>query len=224
MLMQESVKVRVNSNNYKYYKSIGYDIPMYIGTKGNPVIDRNAYININVNDLKPFTRDRVLLCCDNCSELYNSSYFDYHKKLDKYNGKNYCRKCVYKLFKSGKNHPMWKSDKTDEERTIERKYPEYKLFIRNVLERDDYTCYHCHERGCEMEVHHLDGYNWCKEKRTDVSNGITLCIYCHTMFHRIYGHKNNTALQFWEWMNENPKSLDNYNKYKKELRLLYCYE
>ena len=49
-------------------------------------------------------------------------------------------------------------------------------------------------------MHHLDGYNWCIEKRTDETNGITLCENCHKNFHSIYGFGGNTKEQFEEWI------------------------
>ena len=52
---------------------------------------------------------------------------------------------------------------------------------------------------CILEVHHLDGYDWCVEKRTDDTNGITLCETCHKNFHSLYGRGNNTKEQFEEW-------------------------
>lgn len=51
-----------------------------------------------------------------------------------------------------------------------------------------------------MNVHHLDGFNWCIEKRTNVDNGVTLCKRCHLNFHSIYGSGNNTRGQFEEYL------------------------
>jgi len=78
---------------------------------------------------------------------------------------------------------------------------EYELWRQEVYERDDYTCQYCGEYGGKLNVHHLDGYHWCIEKRVDVDNGITLCKNCHNEFHHIYGRNNNTREQFIEWLN-----------------------
>ena len=72
-------------------------------------------------------------------------------------------------------------------------------------------------------MHHLDGYNWCIEKRTDETNGITLCSNCHKNFYSIYGKGNNTKEQFEEWIG---KAI-NLVKYEGELpttRKVYCIE
>ena len=50
-----------------------------------------------------------------------------------------------------------------------------------------------------MNSHHLDGYDWCKERRIDINNGVCLCENCHKEFHKIYGYGNNTKEQYIEF-------------------------
>ena len=100
-------------------------------------------------------------------------------KYKKENGLYYCGTCSRKLFNSKENHPRWNSNKTNEERALRRNYFEYENFRMQVLKRDNYTCQCCNHQSTNLEVHHLDGYDWCKEKRTIVTNGITLCKNCH---------------------------------------------
>ena len=111
------------------------------------------------------------------------------------------------------NNNNWNADKTDEERENGRKYLEYTYFIKRVLARDKYTCQCCGNKGQNLEVHHLDGYEWCKEKRTDDTNGITLCHNCHKNFHSIYGNGGNTKEQFDEWFGSIIKLLK-YNEFQ----------
>ena len=112
-----------------------------------------------------------------------------------------CRKCYERKYK-GENHPRWNSNLTQEERERGRDYPEYTQFIKNVLKRDNYTCQCCGKEGNghNLRVHHLNGYNWCKEERTELYNGITLCKDCHKIFHKLYGKGNNTKEQFEEFI------------------------
>lgn len=99
----------------------------------------------------------------------------------------------------GEEHWKYNFDKTDEERVINRRYPEYTDWRKSVFERDDYTCCVCGEKGGRLNAHHLYGYDKYKELRTSLNNGITLCEQCHKSFHDIYGRGNNTEKQFIEY-------------------------
>lgn len=103
----------------------------------------------------------------------------------------------------GENHPNWNHDLTDEDRMYSRRHPEYVKWREEVFSRDGYTCKICYDdTGGNLKAHHLDGFNWCIERRLDVSNGITLCDTCHEDFHKEYGYGDNTEEQFDEWVNE----------------------
>lgn len=108
---------------------------------------------------------------------------------------------MYGIQRFGKENPNYKIEKTEEEREVGRLIEGYGVWRKHVYERDNYTCQCCgDDRGGNLTAHHLDGYSWCKEKRTDVENGITLCEKCHKQFHKEYGNFNNTKQQFVEYM------------------------
>lgn len=100
----------------------------------------------------------------------------------------------------GKLSPSYNYDISDEERIKNRTF--YREHLKNwrteVFQRDGYKCRLCNQKGY-LHAHHLDGYHWCKEKRFDVDNGITLCKDCHYKFHRTYGNRNNTSKQFQKY-------------------------
>lgn len=110
----------------------------------------------------------------------------------------------------GTNHPNYNPNKTDEERlkgryilgkhTIDR-------FRNKVYQRDEYTCQVCGQADKELNAHHLDGWNWAKGRRFDVSNGVTLCEECHIKFHKTYGKGNNTKEQFEEFKDKQELSV-----------------
>lgn len=132
--------------------------------------------------------------------------------LGRFNYGNGCQKCgwvengkkrrgvpVYSM--RGERHPNWNFSKSDLERENRRGVPGYKVWRSEVYERDCYTCQCCgNNKGGDLNAHHLDGYDWCKEKRTDVDNGITLCKKCHKDFHGKYGYGSNTRMQFEEYI------------------------
>ena len=223
-LLSTTVSIHLTQSTYKYYLNLGYDIPKFITKKGKETYDTHSIIEVKVEDLPLNCIAKVFVRCDICGNEYKMQYNRYCNSVKRYSILR-CRTCCSRFRASGKNHWNWKEDITDEERIIKRRYLEYNQFVSSVLERDDYTCQYCGIKGSELEVHHLDGYNWCIEKRTDTANGISLCINCHKLFHNIYGHKNNTKEQFMEWMHLKELNLPQYKSENiKYSKMIYCYE
>jgi len=114
-----------------------------------------------------------------------------------------CDTC-YKIHNVGENNPSWNPNLTDEDRIIERNLAENVEWIKKVLKRDNYKCQCCgNKTSGNLNVHHLEGYHWCKELRFEVSNGVTLCKDCHKEFHRLFGTKWNTSEQFYIFLRNN---------------------
>lgn len=140
------------------------------------------------------SRTKMEYICE-CGEQHSIRLHDFVRGVR-------CNSCKSKNL-SGENNPNWNSTKTDEEREVERSYPEYREWRITVYERDQYTCQCCFTKGGNgvvLNAHHLDGYNWCIEKRTDPDNGVTLCEDCHVDFHGNYGRGYNTREQYEEWI------------------------
>jgi hypothetical protein len=160
-----------------------------------------------VRDL--FSNRGYILISDKYVDAHGKLEFicEKHKELNQYTtftlarqGFCNCSEC-YSEKKRGENSPMWDDSIPNEIRYQSRAYPEYKLWRKNVLKRDNYTCVCCNEFvGKNGNVHHLDGYNWCIERRIDIDNGVTLCSDCHLRFHSIYGFGFNTYDQFNEFL------------------------
>ena len=186
MLLTENVEISLSQRNISHFKNLGYDC-------------NNKKIIVKIKDLMPTSKTRIKVMCDNCGIHYELSYGNY--VLHNRDGKTYCKKCIPKLFNSGINNLAYNPNISDEERIINRNYSDYYNFVKGVLKRDNYNCVIC-KSNKNLKVHHLDGYNWCIEKRTKIENGITLCQKCHKKFHYIYGNKNNTKQQFEDWVNK----------------------
>ena len=75
----------------------------------------------------------------------------------------------------------------------------HKTWRSAVLARDK-CCQICGQKGKRLNAHHLipkefDEYRW------DVSNGMTLCVHCHT-FGKHSAHKNPVWFTLWLVKNE----------------------
>lgn len=111
-----------------------------------------------------------------------------------------CWKCARGI--SGPLHHSYNPNLTEEDRRRDRaKNKKYKRFVKKVYRRDNYKCQLCSSKK-ELNAHHLDGWNWCKEKRYESDNGITLCGCCHENFHQYYGYGNNTSVQFFNYFDK----------------------
>lgn len=158
---------------------------------------------------------------ENDCELLEENYVGYHspmkfkcscgrissKALGSFMYSPFCRECVVEAIPTGKYHHNWRDYLTDEDRNISRNLPGYNQWREDVLKRDNYTCQCCEEYNAPLVVHHKDGYHWCKERRIDSTNGVTLCNECHDAeyvdsFHFLYGNRNNTEEQYNEWLKQ----------------------
>lgn len=182
-------------------KNCNNESPSYFHTS-NPYTIHNINLYLKLNDIH--------------IELLSEEYNGKNKKLkwkcennhifkmcwDNFYQGQRCRKCYLDANK-GKNNPNYNHDKTDEERLLGRytMSGESQITFRiNVFTRDNRFCQCCGSHNDKINAHHLDGYNWAKDKRFDVTNGVTLCEKCHKEFHKIYGKGNNTKLQYTEWI------------------------
>lgn len=100
--------------------------------------------------------------------------------------------------KLGPLHPNYNPNLTPDERLSKRDFTQGQNWKKEIYKRDNYQCQICNSKY-KINAHHLDGWHWCKERRFDITNGITLCTKCHNLFHKEYGNKNNTEEQFKEF-------------------------
>jgi 5-methylcytosine-specific restriction endonuclease McrA len=59
---------------------------------------------------------------------------------------------------------------------------EYRRWVKDVLKRDGYRCQKC-GRTDSLHVHHIKLFREYPALRADITNGITLCQFCHINEH-----------------------------------------
>lgn len=232
-LLTKEVKVYLGNGAIRRYEELGYKIPrvekIYYHPNGSVShrrysVPRGTYITVNVEDLPPNSCLKVDCECDDCYKPLNMTYQTYLNT--NHDGLTYCKSCAYKHTHIGENNPRWNPNKTDEERIKGRTSDSYLKFIRTVLERDKFTCVCCDKYTTkhDLEVHHLNGYEWFEEGRTDINNAVTLCKNCHSNFHSIYGYGGNTKEQFEEWIKKSIDYIQNLHTELSPTKRIYCYE
>lgn len=87
-----------------------------------------------------------------------------------------------KSINAGANNPQYKDGKSYE-RWSARHNLSQRQWAKQVKERDNFTCQACKKHGVRLVSHHLHDYATHPEKRLDITNGICLCVRCHTAFH-----------------------------------------
>jgi len=111
-----------------------------------------------------------------------------------------CNKYNGEWIRRGAEHHSWNPDLTDEDRRKQKNHWGWQNeMTKRVFERNNYTCVVCGHRGGELAAHHKDSWDWCVEGRYDMGNVDTICVPCHTDFHRKYGRGKNTKEQFEEF-------------------------
>lgn len=154
-----------------------------------------------------------------------------HKKLFKISWNNLskgegCYECGIDK-RSGENCWNYNPNLTDEERILGRNFmgdESYNDWRKGVYLKNNYTCQLCGKKSKTLNAHHLDGYDWCTERRLDISNGIVVHTTLHVLFHRKYGYGGNKENQFEEFKqryyngkfdNELEEELKSYNSIKR---------
>ena len=223
-LITKEVEVILGARNLRHLESLGYDIPRHKKKSSNKMSATfGATILVKVQDLLPCSKVIVTCECDECKKEIVIPYYDYTNRTIKDGGLTYCQSCAAKIANSGTNNYQWDYSKTQEERELSRAYPEYKEFIKKVLARDHYTCQCCGNYSKDLDVHHLNSYNWYIEGRTDEINGITLCKECHKNFHLLYGYGDNTKEQYENFVGYTVDP-QKYNELLTKRMQMYCIE
>ena len=159
---------------------------------------RSLWLSIHNSGTNNKQYKRVVFKCEICGKEAAQIESMYYRHKNHYCSAK-CASIGQGIIYKREKHPNWNPNLTDEEREKGRHIEGYDDFIKQVLERDNYTCQLTGKRGGKLEVHHLNCFSDFKEGRTDMNNCITLSKEIHRLFHKIYGNRHNTKEQFEEF-------------------------
>ena len=159
---------------------------------------RSLWLSIHNSGTNNKQYKRVVFKCEICGKEAAQIESMYYRHKNHYCSAK-CASIGQGIIYKREKHPNWNPNLTDEEREKGRHIEGYDDFIKQVLERDNYTCQLTGKRGGKLEVHHLNCFSDFKEGRTDMNNCITLSKEIHRLFHKIYGNRHNIKEQFEEF-------------------------
>lgn len=95
------------------------------------------------------------------------------------------KKANEEILKRQITHRNKHKDKPEYERSLEKHNSDfrYKEWRKAVFERDNYTYQNCNQHGGKLNAHHIKEWSKYPELRYEISNGLTLCVDCHTEHH-----------------------------------------
>lgn len=85
----------------------------------------------------------------------------------------------------GKTHWNWQGGKTKIYKHSDTGTFRYKEWRTKVFIRDNFTCQICRKVGIYLQPHHIKSWTYYPKLRYEVSNGITLCVECHRLIHKL---------------------------------------
>lgn len=159
---------------------------------------RSLWLSIHNSGTNNKQYKRVVFKCEVCGKEATQIESMYYRHKNHYCSAK-CASIGQGIIYKREKHPNWNPNLTDEEREKGRHIEGYDDFIKQVLERDNYTCQLTGKRGGKLEVHHLNCFSDFKEGRMDLDNCITLSKEIHKLFHKIYGNRHNIKEQFEEF-------------------------
>lgn len=145
-------------------------------------------------------KDPVIFECVNCHSPAKNKDFTSMKTR---NPLCFCRACNIKRISAARRDP----NLTDEDRKTRReRFPWYGYWCRRVYRVYKGLCCISGEkvdwRKKGFVIHHLQGFTYFPELRTDVANGVVLKKEIHNEFHDKYGRHHNTLEQFKAFFKE----------------------
>lgn len=150
LVPNQVIAIKINSNNVKHYKELGYNIPTKNSDwKGKGiVVDMGKEIYVKIEDLPINSRIKVKVICDYCGEIHEKNYQDYNKSKNLLINLDCCNSCLQEkvkqtsMVKYGTENILRADEviKTTKEKCLEKYGVEYYTQSSEYKERCKETC------------------------------------------------------------------------------------
>ena len=203
MILSETVKLKWNGRNKKYFVDKGYEF-----TKLHEEFD------VRVEDLCPTTKVDIQCICDNCHKPYSIRYDQYYIRSSKPN--DYCLKCAKEItfqktlaentYKSGNSFYSWCIENNRQDILDRWNYELTGFSPKDVSKQSDKTCWlNCdaHPDTHKPEKYRISGFV------KNYSRSATTCRQCNSFAQwGIDNFGDNFLEEYWDY---NMNDVDPFN-------------
>lgn len=113
-----------------------------------------------------------VVSCHSCGKSFEKYKSEMSKNVSNL---NFCSRECWVAYNQRENHVGWEGGQH------ERLGPAQRAWRKAVIARDKGYCRRCHSTE-RLEAHHIKRFSTHPELRLDISNGVSLCHSCHTLF------------------------------------------
>lgn len=188
MIIDKQIWVKLSSSNIRYYKSLGYDIPIGKDKRGRTRVIKENNILVNVIDLPKSSNIKINVQCEDCGKFRKINISTLTNRLNSSyikNGETLCSKCANKRM-SGINNSQYlhgNSHYCEYRYNARKRGYDFDLTIDDFEKLVPSNCFYCGEKSNGID-------RWDNTKGYTIDNSLPCCGSCNFI------KRTDTPIQF----------------------------